>query len=317
MSNPTTRVLALLELLQTHGHMSGSALAECLKVDVRTVRRYICVLEELGIPITTEQGRYGGYMLVPGFKLPPMMFTDAEALALSLGLQAARQMGLDEAEPAVASVRAKLERVMPDKLKRRVRIANENIDIQLPRRRGSENNPALLPLTQAMQAQHRVRFSYRSQQGDTTNRRLDPYGLVYRFGRWYLCGYCHLRKGLRTFRLDRLGVLTPLNEEFERPADFDAADYINGSITNAWRRFPVTVLLHADISATAWLLNDVEVMLEQTEDGLLLNTATESYPYFAAWLGSLPFDFTIIEPPQLQQALLEHARRLLRRAESG
>ena len=112
MSQPTTRVLAVLELLQSHAQMSGAELARRLEVDPRTLRRYIATLEEMGIPITTEQGRYGGYRLVPGFKLPPMMFTEDEAQALSLGLLAARGLGLADAAPAIESVQAKLDRVL-------------------------------------------------------------------------------------------------------------------------------------------------------------------------------------------------------------
>src|SRR5260221_9772365 len=89
-SRPTTRVLAVLELLQTHGRMSGSALAQRIEVDARTLRRYIVMLEDMGIPITADRGRHGAYMLVAGFKLPPMMFNEEEALALSIGLVAAR-----------------------------------------------------------------------------------------------------------------------------------------------------------------------------------------------------------------------------------
>ena len=94
MYHPTTRVLAVLELLQTHGRMSGSELAARLGVDGRTLRRYISRLEDLGIPIAVEHGRHGGYRLVAGYKLPPLMFTDEEALALSVGLLAARGLGL-------------------------------------------------------------------------------------------------------------------------------------------------------------------------------------------------------------------------------
>lgn len=106
MPNPTTRVLAVLELLQTHGQLSGSELARRLEVDGRTLRRYIATLEEMGIPLTAERGRHGGYRLVAGFKLPPMMFTNEETLALSLGLLAAQNLGLEQAAPAVASARA-------------------------------------------------------------------------------------------------------------------------------------------------------------------------------------------------------------------
>ena len=94
MRSPTTRVLAVLELLQTHRRLSGTELAQRLNVDGRTLRRYIGRLEELGIPVMAERGRYGNYSLVAGYKLPPMMFSDDEALALSVGLVAARSLGL-------------------------------------------------------------------------------------------------------------------------------------------------------------------------------------------------------------------------------
>src|SRR4051794_12802520 len=103
MGHPTTRVLAVLELLQTHGRIGGAELARRLEVHPRTVRRYIAMLEQMGIPITAERGRHGAYLLMAGFKLPPMMFTDDEALALSVGLLAARGLGLAEAGAAVAS----------------------------------------------------------------------------------------------------------------------------------------------------------------------------------------------------------------------
>jgi predicted DNA-binding transcriptional regulator YafY len=110
MYGPTTRALTVLELLQTHRRMSGAELARRLAVDGRTVRRYIVMLEEIGIPIATERGRHGAYTLVAGYKLPPLMFSEDEALALSMGLLAARGLGLTEAATAVESAQAKLER---------------------------------------------------------------------------------------------------------------------------------------------------------------------------------------------------------------
>ena len=132
MSGPTIRVLSLLELLQSHERLSGSEIAARLGVDKRTVRRYIRVLEDLGIPVTTEQGRDGGYMLVAGFKLPPMMFTNDETLALSLGLLAAKNLQLPDTDTAISSIQAKLERVMPAKLKSRTRAIADNIKVIIP-----------------------------------------------------------------------------------------------------------------------------------------------------------------------------------------
>src|SRR5690625_1477096 len=121
MAGPTVRVLAVLELLQNHRLISGSELAARRGVNQRTARSYIAMQEELGVPVTSAQGRYGGYLLVPGFKLPPMMFTDDEAVAISLGLLAARELAMAQAAPAIESLEDKLQRVMPETLKRRLR----------------------------------------------------------------------------------------------------------------------------------------------------------------------------------------------------
>ena len=115
MSRPTTRVLTVLELLQTHGRMSGSQLAERLQVDRRTVRRYITALQDLGIPIEGQRGVGGGYRMRPGFRLPPLMLTEDDAVAVVLGLLAAERLGAD-----VEEALAKIHRVLPDVLRRRV-----------------------------------------------------------------------------------------------------------------------------------------------------------------------------------------------------
>ncbi|MEX1034179.1 MAG: YafY family protein [Cellvibrionaceae bacterium] len=316
MSGPTTRVLALLELLQTNGRLTGAEIARRLDVDIRTVRRYITVLEELGIPVTTEQGRYGGYMLVAGFKLPPMMFTDEEAQAIALGLLAAGQLGIKEVTPAIASVQAKLERVMPAKLKRRVRAISESINIVLPPAELTDDGGALVLLTDAAQARQRVRFSYQSQQGEITQRELDPYGLIYRRGRWYVCGYCHLRKDLRTFRIDRLYNARMVEAIFDRPPEFDTADYLHQSIIKAPRQHPVSLVLHTDIATATEMMSGIEALLQQQENGLSLQTTTDSIPCFARWLAFLPFSFTIQEPVELKQALRNQAVGLLAIAEA-
>src|SRR5216684_8196197 len=127
MYHPTTRVLTVLELLQSHRQISGPKLAERLEVDIRSVRRYITMLQDLGIPIEAERGRYGTYRLLPGFRLPPLMFTEDEALALTLGLLAARKLGLTAAAPAVEGALAKIERVLPLALRKRVQAVQETL----------------------------------------------------------------------------------------------------------------------------------------------------------------------------------------------
>ena len=188
MSQPTTRVLTLLEMLQAREVTGGAELARALEVDRRTLRRYIVMLEELGIPIITTQGRYGGYQVVPGFKLPPMIFSDEEALALAVGLMAARGLGLAQSMPALATARAKLERVFPAKLKSRLRAVDESVALEFSRPATVIDQQVLGLLCAATQERHRVRMAYQSQKDEQTEREFDPYGLVYRAGRWYIVG---------------------------------------------------------------------------------------------------------------------------------
>ena len=175
MYHPTTRVLAVLALLQAHGRLSGPELAQRLEVNIRTLRRYIIMLQDLGIPIEAERGRNGAYVLSPGFKLPPMMFTNEEALALTVGLISARRLNLADTDRAVESAFAKLERVMPLELKGHVRALTETITLD---RNAAPSPPpsemALSTMSSAAQLQQRVHLHYHPNQGEDTERDFDP-----------------------------------------------------------------------------------------------------------------------------------------------
>ncbi|MBL8298311.1 MAG: YafY family transcriptional regulator [Rhodanobacteraceae bacterium] len=310
MSHPASRVLTVLELLQAHGRLSGSELAQRLQVDVRTARRYIRVLEDIGIPITAERGRYGAYSLVPGFKLPPLMFGDDEALALALGLLAARSLGLADAAPAVASAQAKLERVMPATLQRRVRAVAETVTLDLSHTPTTTGSEALLALSTAAQSQRSVRLDYRAADGATSRREFDTYGLTWRGGRWYALGHCHLRRDLRSFRLDRIVSVVPIDRSFGRPPNFDAAAQLELSLANLPRAIAVELLLETDLAGVqAEQLGNIGVFVAHS-DGVLLRTRTDSLDWFARQLARLPFAFTILEPEELRSALAAQIARL-------
>ena len=315
MYHPTTRVLALLELLQTHGRMSGAELAARLGVDRRTLRRYVGKLEDIGVPITAERGRTGGYALMPGFKLPPMMFTEDEALALSLGLLAARGLGLAEAAPAVTSAQAKLERIMPDPLRQRVRAIGETVTLDAarpnPAAAPGDNRP-LAALTGAAQARRQVLLRYRNQGDQASTRRFDPFGVAFRHGRWYAVGMCHLRKDIRTFRLDRVAAVETLPDTFERPPGFDAMAHLVQAIATLPRAFAIEVLLKTDLaSARAQLFPEAGVF-EETIDGVVIHNQSDELDWFARQLAAMPFEFEIRSPPQLRDAVGECVRRLQR-----
>ncbi|HEX4300161.1 MAG TPA: YafY family protein [Gammaproteobacteria bacterium] len=311
MATSTTRVLAVLELLQTYGRMSGAELARRLEVDARTMRRYIATLEELGIPITSERGRYGAYMLVAGFKLPPMMFNEDEALALSIGLLAARSLGLAEGASAVASAQAKLERVMPAKLKQRLRAVDETVTLDLARGAPPGDNRALTVLSAAAQAQKRVHMHYRSSKGDDSERDFDPYGLLYRNGNWYVGGHCHLRQGLRSFRLDRVADVEMLEAPFTRPDDFDAGAHLDFSIATLPRTTAVEVWLKTDLKTAMLELGEHIGLFEPHPEGVLFKTSTDGIEWMARQLARVSFGFEVREPVRLREALREHARGLL------
>src|SRR5690348_2925037 len=311
MPHPASRVLAVLELLQSRGRISGPELAQRINVDVRTLRRYIALLEELGIPITTERGRHGAYMLVAGFKLPPMMFTDAEALALSLGLLAARSLGLHAGESALASAQAKLERVMPEPLKRRLRAVENTVAMESQGTPAEHANAtALMLLTHAAHAKERVHLRYRSAQAEETERGFDAYGLGFRGGAWYAVGMCHLRHGIRAFRVDRILDVQPLPVRFSRPRDFDVLEWLNRTIATLPRAHRVEVLLHTDLAKAREAFSPAMGLLEAADDGVLLRVRTDDLAWFARQLARVPFDFDIRTPQRLRKELLAHAVRL-------
>jgi len=318
MTQPTTRVLAVLELLQGCGRISGPELARRIGVDGRTLRRYIAMLEELGVPILAERGRYGAYMLVPGFKLPPLMFNDDEALALSVGLVAARGLGLAEAAPAVASAQAKLARVTPERLKRQLHAIAGTVRVDLAHASDApHSNEALIALTAAAQAQQRVHLHYTTPQHQRSERDVDPYGLAWRAGAWYVVGWCHLRHDLRSFRLDRVGAVQALAAHFERPAGFDPLEQLAFSLATLPRSVAIEVLLHTDLKTARNAFSLAFGLFEPVAGGVLLRSSADDLDWFARQLARLPFGFEVRTPARLRSALKRHAARLLQLAGGG
>ena len=316
MTRPTLRVLAVLELLQSQGRISGPELARRIDVDGRTLRRYIAMLEELGIPIVAERGRFGGYALVPGFKLPPLVFTNDEALALSVGLLAARSLGLADAAPAVAGAQAKLQRVMPHALKRRLRAIDETVALDLSRRNAvPQDNATLVTLSTAAQARQRVYLRYRSGEQQDTARDFDPYGLVWRGGRWYAVGHCHLRRDVRSFRLDRVIDVHALPASFGRPEGFDALEHLSRSVATLPRSHAIEVLLRTDLDRARRETFDAIGVFTPEGDAVRLSAQADDLDWFARELSRLSFDFSVLSPPALRTAVKRQSARLQRLAE--
>jgi predicted DNA-binding transcriptional regulator YafY len=309
-------VLTVLELLQSRARLSGTELAERLDVDPRTVRRYVSALQDLGVPVESEAGRYGGYRLRPGYKLPPMMFNEEEALALILGLLASRRAGLLDASPAVEGALAKIDRVLPDRLRGRVQALQGALAFTPLQGFAPTSNPTmLLGLSEAAQESRRVWIRYRAE--DVTERDIDPYGIVHHRGRWYVVGWCHLRDDIRMFRLDRMLALEQREDSFAKPLDFNCVDYVLQSLATVQWGWPIEVLLELSLADARRRVAPDMGTLEQRRGGVLLRTRADALDYMARFLVQLECPFRVLHPPELRDAVRQLGKQLSRYARRG
>ncbi|HEU5030605.1 MAG TPA: YafY family protein [Spirillospora sp.] len=308
-SHPTTRVLAMLELLQAHHRMTGADLARRLGVDERTVRRYAARLDDLGVPVVAERGRYGGYRLMPGYKLPPLMLTDDEAVAVVLGLLAGRRLGLPG--QATESALAKVQRVLPAALRDRVQALRETLGFTLAARdAAAPSTGVLLTLAAAVRERRRVRLRYRSWQGADSERDLDPYGLVFHSGRWYATGHDHRSGEVRTFRVDRIASAETGTAGYEIPAGVDPVGHVTRSLAGVPYAHEVEVLLETTIEQARRRIPATVATLTETAGGVVMATRAEHLDGMARMLAGLGWPFVIRRPGELRGHVRDLARRL-------
>ncbi|MBC7918652.1 MAG: YafY family transcriptional regulator [Rhodoferax sp.] len=314
MSQSTARTLAALELLQARQRVTGPELAERLQVDARTARRYIARLVEMGVPVVSERGRDGAYRLATAYKLPPMMFSDEEALALAIGLVAARDLGLGQTRIAVDSALIKLERVMPTALKVRMRAVERAIQLDPLSPGTALHHQALALLSEAVQKQQRVRLLYQPDSTQTTERLFDAWGLAFYLRQWYVVGYCHLRKGQRSFRLDRIVSVDWVAASFAPPVNFDALAALRHGVATMKRGHAAEVVLHASLEQATDVLYAELGTLEALKLGrgarVLLRSEVDDLDWFARELARLPFRFEVRKPVALRTTLLTLAKHL-------
>jgi predicted DNA-binding transcriptional regulator YafY len=307
-------VLALLELLQTGGTHTVASLATRLGVDERTLRRYAQHLTDLGIPIESRRGRYGGYRLAPGYKLPPLMLTDDEAVAVVLGLVAGRRTGLVTAAAAAAdSASAKVRRVLPVELGRRLDALLSAAGFTSPD--WSAHPPGttvLLVLAEAARRRRPVTITYTSWRGGGSARRVEPYGLVFHSGRWYVTGFDDRRGEVRTFRLDRIAEATLEEGSFEVPADFDPVARVLAGIADVPYPHEAAVLLHTTVADVRTKLPATVATLTETERGVRMVLRGNTLRWAAAVLAWLGCDFEIEYPDELRAEVTALADRLSR-----
>ncbi|HLI84888.1 MAG TPA: YafY family protein [Bryobacteraceae bacterium] len=309
MYDPIMRVLTVLEILQARGQVSGAELAKRLEVNQRTVQRYIARLQDLRIPVESTRGVGGAYRLKPGFRLPPMMFTDEEAFALTMGLRALRYLGLVAFAPAAEGAAAKLGRVLPDSLRDSASSVEEVVAIEPGPWVISTSAESLIRVCTAIRTRRRVAFQYQSHDRSRSQREVEPYGIVHMDGRWYLAGRCLLREALRTFRLDRVMDLEIGAESFERPEGFDARAYLERSMAFVQAGFAIEVWLDLPIEKARSHFALHRVTTEAENGGATLRCARENLEPFAAMLLTLGCPIVVRQPAELVEAFERLARR--------
>ena len=316
MLTPTARLLELLELLQTQPVITGREISDRLEVDPRTVRRYVEALQDLGIPIEGQRGVGGGYRIRPGFRLPPLMLTDDEAVAVALGVQAAGRLGLSGSTEAVEGALVKIHRVLPDALRRRVEALEETLDFTASARQAAlVKGETVLVLADAIRRRRRLRLTYRAFSGDQTRRELSPHGLVVHSGRWYLAGYDHLREDMRTFRVDRMLRLRVVDDAAVDPPDgFDAVAYVSMSLARVPWGWDVEVALDMAFDEALSRVPATLAELADEEGATVLRMRADSLEWAANVLARLGCVFTIRRPDELRVSVRALADRLAQSA---
>jgi predicted DNA-binding transcriptional regulator YafY len=233
MTNTATRLITLIFLLQSQPNQKASELAEKLGVSVRTIHRYFEMLDEIGVPVYTERGPYGGFSLVRGYKMPPLVFTLEEAVAVVLGTGIVEEMWGDLYREAARGALAKLENLLPEEQVREVAWARASlVATGMNRADLKALTPALEKLRRAIREHRSVTMNYQSSQvPHPTQRGLDPYALVHRWGWWYVIGFCHVHQEVRTFRVDRISEIVLSDTTFSRSPDFNLQAYLKNELS--------------------------------------------------------------------------------------
>jgi predicted DNA-binding transcriptional regulator YafY len=210
-----------------------------------------------------------------------------------------------------SSAQTKLERVMPPALRSKLRAVSNAVQLELSQPVASLHSESLLAMSAAAEGRYRVRLDYCAANQVVTHREFDCYGLAWRSGRWYAVGYCHLRCGLRSFRLDRIRSVMPLAVSFLAPFDFDAVRHLALGLATMPRTHGIVVRLKTTLALAQAELFDALGVFHPVGDAVMLYSQVDDLPWFARQLARVPFDFEVIEPPELVQTIQACAHRLL------
>ena len=313
-ASPTARALLALELIQGSPGITAARLGERLGVSDRAARRYVAVLREAGVPIESERGRYGGYRVGRGHRLPPLMFTNTEALALVMAVIEGDHAAGDLTAPA-GSALGKIIRALPATV---AEPADAVRRVSATRRAHQDTSPdpgTTVQLVEACSSARRLRLGYRSGPGRDRVLDVDPWAVVTRHGRWYLLCWSHTSDARRVLRIDRVATVDLLAETFEPPDDLDPVRDVEEHLSDGWTH-RVEVVVDAPAAAVrAWIPRSLGRLEPVDDDHCRLVGSTDEPHWYAQQLALMRTSFRIVGPPEVQEAARLIGRNLLRAGE--
>jgi predicted DNA-binding transcriptional regulator YafY len=309
--SPTGRALRTLELLQAEPGITGGQLAAQLGVTERAARRYVAILREAGIPLESTRGPYGGYRVGRGIRLPPLVFSAAEALGLVMAVLDGSHAAADAEDPVGAAL-GKIIRALPENVGRPAATMRRHASAAPDRgavRPGAQTTTALVA---AVAAQCRVGIGYRSASGVQWAEDVDPWAVVVRHSRWYLLCHSHRARAVRAYRIDRIQSVTAGGEQFLPPKDVDYVDLLEQHLGTGWE-FETKVIFDAPYDEVAPYIRPPMGRLSSTGHAkrcVLAGTTSNPAMYAGEWLAAIPIRFHVEAGPELRAAVAAVAQRL-------
>lgn len=307
--SPTARALRTLELLQVRPGTTADELAVALGVTERAARRYIGILREAGIPVQSTRGPYGGYRLGRGTRLPPVVFTESEALGLVMAVLDGQPAAVD-ADDLVGAALSKVIRALPENVGRQAAALREHASAA-PDHYSARPDPGTTSrLVAASAARCRVRITYRSESGREWESEVDPWAVVVRYGRWYLLCHSLDADAVRTYRVDRIHTVQQTEDRFQPPESLDPVAALEENLAAGWK-FATRVVFDLPIAEVAPWVGAKMGRLEPLGEGCVLVGSTSAPRMYASeWLAAVPFPYRIDGGPELRDEVAALAARL-------
>ncbi|MFC4784596.1 helix-turn-helix transcriptional regulator [Nocardioides sp. MAHUQ-72] len=320
-TNPTARALVCLELLQASPGITAERLGERLGVSGRAARRYVAVLREAGVPVESERGRYGGYRVGRGHRVPPLMFTTTEALALVMAVLEGDHAAADADDP-VGSALGKIIRALPAPV---AEPADAVRRIGAARRAHEDTTPdpqTTVQVVEACAAGRRLRLGYRTGAGHDRELDVDPWGVVTRHGRWYVLCWSHPSAarpagGRRVLRLDRVVRVEPLGQTFTPPDDLDPVREVEEHLSDGWTHQVEVVVDAPAASVASWIPRSLGRLEPLDDDRTRLVGSTDEPLWYAQQLALLQASFRVVGPAEVQDAVRFIGQNLVRAGGAG